>query len=57
MVFPNDLPKIPPERDIDFGIDVLPNTNLISNPPYQRAPAELKDLKAQLKDLLDKSFI
>src|SRR5687767_8837761 len=56
-VFPNDLPGIPPEREIDFGIDLLPDTRLIYIPPYRMAPAELKELKEQLKDLLDKGFI
>ena len=46
-----------PERKIDFGIDLLPETNSISIPPYWVAPAELKKLKAQLKDLIDKGFI
>ena len=41
-VFPNDLPGIPPEHNIDFGIDLLPDTNLISIPSYQMAPANLK---------------
>ncbi|WMV37694.1 hypothetical protein MTR67_031079, partial [Solanum verrucosum] len=56
-VFPDDLPGIPPEREIDFGIDLLPDTQPISIPPYRMAPAELKELKTQLKDLLDKGFI
>ncbi|KAH0695863.1 hypothetical protein KY289_013345 [Solanum tuberosum] len=56
-VFPNELPRIPPEREIDFGIDLLPDTQPISIPPYWIAPAELRKLKAQLKDLLDKVFI
>ena len=56
-VFPNELPGIPLEREIDFGNDLLPDTNLISIPPYQMAPSELKELKVQLKDLLDKGFI
>ena len=56
-VFSDDLPGIPPEREIDFGIDLLPYTNPISIPPYRMAPAELKELKEQLKDLLDKGFI
>ncbi|KAH0693675.1 hypothetical protein KY285_020772 [Solanum tuberosum] len=56
-VFPYDLPGVPPEREIDFGIDVLPDTGPISIPPYRMAPAELKELKEQLKDLLDKGFI
>jgi len=56
-VFPNDLPDIPPEREIDFGIDLLPDTQPISIPPYGMVPAELKELKEKLKDLLDKGFI
>ncbi|XP_070004111.1 uncharacterized protein [Nicotiana sylvestris] len=56
-VFPEDLPRIPPDREIDFGIDLLPDTKPISIPPYRMAPAELKELKVQLKDLLDKGFI
>nr|XP_016440855.1 PREDICTED: uncharacterized protein LOC107766570 [Nicotiana tabacum] len=56
-VFPEDLPGVPPHMEIDFGIDLLPCTKPISIPPYRMAPAELKELKVQLKDLLDKGFI
>ena len=42
---------------IDFGIDLFPDKNPISIPPYRMAPNELKELKLQLKDLLDKGFI
>ena len=56
-VFPNDLLGIPPEREIDFGIHLLPDTNPISISPFRMTLAELKKLKAQLKDLLDKGFI
>ncbi|KAH0757858.1 hypothetical protein KY290_021351 [Solanum tuberosum] len=56
-VFPDYLPGIPPEREIDFGIDLIPDTRPISIPPYRMSPAELKELKEQLKDLLDKGFI
>ncbi|XP_070004110.1 uncharacterized protein [Nicotiana sylvestris] len=48
-VFPEDLPRIPPDREIDFGIDLLPGTKPLSIPPYRMAPAELKELKVQLK--------
>ena len=41
-VFPNDLPGIPPEREIDFGIDLLPATNPISIPSYRMVTAALK---------------
>ena len=56
-VFSEDLSGIPPEREIEFGIDLLPDTQCISIPPYSMAPVELKELKEQLKDLLDKGFI
>ncbi|XP_070023232.1 uncharacterized protein [Nicotiana sylvestris] len=56
-VFPDELPRIPLDREIDFGIDVMPGTQPISIPPYRMAPTELKELKEQLKDLLEKGFI
>ncbi|XP_070007252.1 uncharacterized protein [Nicotiana sylvestris] len=56
-VFPDDLPRLPPERIIDFGIDLMPGTLPISIPPYRMAPTELNGLREQLKDLLDKGFI
>ena len=56
-IFPEDLPGIPSEREIDFGIELPLDTQPISIPPYRMAPAELKELKDQLKDLFDKGFI
>ncbi|PHT93722.1 Callose synthase 1 [Capsicum annuum] len=56
-VFPGDLPSVPLDREIDFGIDLVPDTRPISIPLYRMAPAELKKLKEQLKNLLDKGFI
>ncbi|XP_075096366.1 uncharacterized protein LOC142174466 [Nicotiana tabacum] len=56
-VFSDELPGIPPDREIDFGIDVLPDTQQISIPPYRMALAELRELKGQLEDLLEKGFI
>jgi len=44
-VFPEDLPGLPPEREIEFGIDVIPDTQPISIPPYGMAPAEIRELK------------
>ncbi|XP_015159833.1 uncharacterized protein [Solanum tuberosum] len=52
-VFPADLPGMPPDRDIDFCIDLEPGTHPISIPPYRMAPAELRELKDQLQELLD----
>ncbi|XP_070046492.1 uncharacterized protein [Nicotiana tomentosiformis] len=56
-VFPDELPGIPLDREIDFGVDVMPGTQPIYTLPYRMAPAELKELKEQLKDLLEKGFI
>ena len=56
-VFPEDLPGLPLDREIEFVIDLLPGTAPISKAPYRMAPAELKELKVQLQDLLDKGFI
>ena len=56
-VFPAELPGMPPGRGIDFCIDLEPGTRPISIPPYRMAPAELRELKAQLQELLSKGFI
>ncbi|XP_070051770.1 uncharacterized protein [Nicotiana tomentosiformis] len=56
-VFPDDLFGLPPERIIDFGIDLMIGTQSTSIPPYRMAPIELNELREQLKDLLDKGFI
>ncbi|PHT48058.1 hypothetical protein CQW23_12266 [Capsicum baccatum] len=55
-MFPNNLPGVPLDWEIDFGIDLLPNTHPISILPYRMAPMELKELKEQLKNLLDKNY-
>ena len=56
-VFPDDLPSLPPERGIDFPIDLVHGTAPISLPPYRMAPAELKELKTQLQEMVDRGFI
>ena len=56
-VFPKDLPGLLLEREIDFCIDVPPRIQPISIHPYRMALAELRELKVQLQDLLDKGFI
>ena len=48
---------MPPDRELEFGIDLLSESALIFIPPYRMAPTELKELKTQLQDLVDKSFI
>ena len=56
-VFPEELPGLPPERDVELAIDVLPGTTPVSRAPYRMAPTELKELKDQLQELLEKGFI
>ena len=56
-VFPEELPGLPPKREMEFSIDLLPGTNPISKATYRMAPAELQELKIQSKELLEKGFI
>ena len=56
-IFPKDLPSFPLNWELEFRIELLLGSTLISIPPYRMAPAELKELKTQLQDLVDKSFI
>ncbi|KAJ3704225.1 hypothetical protein LUZ61_007930 [Rhynchospora tenuis] len=56
-VFPEELPGLPPEREIEFSIELQPGTTPIAKTPYRMAPAEMRELKAQLEDLLEKGFI
>ncbi|KAL4038220.1 hypothetical protein IC575_001828 [Cucumis melo] len=56
-IFPEELPGLPPHREIEFVIELEPGTVPISRAPYIMAPAELKELKVQLQELLDKGFI
>lgn len=56
-VFTDDLPRISPEREIDFSVDLLSDTQSISTLPYQMAAAKFKELKAQLMIFLEKGFI
>ncbi|KAL4011225.1 hypothetical protein IC575_028277 [Cucumis melo] len=56
-VFPEELPGLPPHREVEFAIELEPGTVPISKAPYRMAPAELKELKVQLQELLDKGFI
>ncbi|XP_070023175.1 uncharacterized protein [Nicotiana sylvestris] len=56
-VFLDELLGIPPDREIDFGIDVILGTQPKFIPPYKISPTKLKELKEQLKDLFEKGFI
>ena len=56
-VFPEELPGLPPDREIKFEIELLPGTTPISITPYRMEPVELKELKAQLEELVERGFI
>jgi hypothetical protein len=56
-VFPDEIPDVPPEREIEFSIDLVPGTKRVSMAPYRMSASELAELKKQLEDLLDKKFI
>ncbi|XP_057747016.1 uncharacterized protein LOC130966247 [Arachis stenosperma] len=51
-VFPDDIPEFPPQREIEFSIELVPGTGPISIAPYQMSPLELAKLKKQLDELL-----
>jgi hypothetical protein len=55
-VFPNKLPEMPLDRDIEFAIELQPGTAPISKRPYRRPPTELAELKKLLQELLDKGY-
>nr|GFD36809.1 hypothetical protein [Tanacetum cinerariifolium] len=56
-VFPDELPGIPPVREVEFNIKLIPEAEPISKAPYRIAPVELKELKDQLQELLERGFI
>ena len=56
-VFPEELPRMPPDKEIEFCIDLAPGVQPVSIPPYCMAPAELQELNIQFQDMLDKGFI
>ncbi|XP_074328102.1 uncharacterized protein LOC141666014 [Apium graveolens] len=56
-VFPDELPGLPPHREVEFTIELVPGAEPISKVPYQMAPLELQELKEQLQELLDRGFI
>ena len=56
-VFPDELPGLPPQRAVDFGIELHPGTSPIPMTPHRMAPVELQELRVQLQELLDKGFI
>nr|GEV87440.1 putative reverse transcriptase domain-containing protein [Tanacetum cinerariifolium] len=56
-VFPEDLPGIPPSRQVEFQIDLVPGAAPVARAPYRLAPSKMKELAKQLQELSDKGFI
>jgi hypothetical protein len=56
-VFPEDLPRMPPDQDVEFVIELQPGMAPISRRTYKMTPKELAELKVQLNELLDKGYI
>jgi hypothetical protein len=56
-VFPEELPGLPPVREIKVSIETIPGISPIAQSPYRMAPMELAELKVRLQELLDKGFI
>nr|GFC90313.1 putative reverse transcriptase domain-containing protein [Tanacetum cinerariifolium] len=57
VVFPEDLSGLPPTRPVEFQIDLVPSAAPVARAPYRLAPAKMKELAEQLKELSDKGFI
>ncbi|KAF5801008.1 putative nucleotidyltransferase, Ribonuclease H [Helianthus annuus] len=56
-VFPEELPGLPPDRQVEFRIDIIPGAAPIARAPYRLAPTEMNELRTQLDELLAKGFI
>ncbi|GKF06829.1 hypothetical protein Tco_0037497, partial [Tanacetum coccineum] len=56
-VFPEDLPGLPPPRQVEFRIDLIPGAAPVARAPYRLAPSEMKELSNQLQELMEKGFI
>ncbi|GJW99041.1 reverse transcriptase domain-containing protein [Tanacetum coccineum] len=56
-VFPEDLPGLPPVRQVEFQIDLIPGATPVARAPYRLAPSEMQELSNQLQELADRVFI
>nr|GEX57374.1 reverse transcriptase domain-containing protein [Tanacetum cinerariifolium] len=56
-VFPDDLPRLPPPRQVELRIELMPGASLVAHAPYRLAPSKMKELSDQLKELSEKEFI
>ncbi|XP_071739537.1 uncharacterized protein [Rutidosis leptorrhynchoides] len=56
-VFPDELPGLPPVREVEYRIDLMPGSTPVAKAPYRLAPSEIRDMMMQIQDLLDRGFI
>ncbi|GKD98261.1 hypothetical protein Tco_1382158, partial [Tanacetum coccineum] len=56
-VFPEDLPGLPPVRQVEFQINLMPGVAPVARAPYRLAPSEMQELSNQLQELADRGFI
>ncbi|XP_071698966.1 uncharacterized protein [Rutidosis leptorrhynchoides] len=56
-VFLDELPGLPPVREVEYKIELLPGSTLVAKAPYQLAPSEIRDMMSQMQELLDRGFI
>jgi hypothetical protein len=56
-VFPDELPGLPPVREVEFKIDLIPGATPVAKAPYRLAPSEVREMMTQIQDLLDRGFI
>jgi hypothetical protein len=56
-MFPEEIPGLPPRRDIEFSIELVPRAVPMSRAPYRMSTPELVELKLQLKEMLEKGYI
>ncbi|KAI3665672.1 hypothetical protein L6452_44302 [Arctium lappa] len=56
-VFPDDLLRLPPDRQVEFKIDLQPGAAPVARAPYRLAPSEMKGMMGKLQDLLEKGFV
>ncbi|KAJ0801140.1 putative nucleotidyltransferase, Ribonuclease H [Helianthus annuus] len=57
QVFPDDVSGLPPLREVEFRIDLIPGATPVAKSPYRLAPSEMQELASQLQELTDKGFI
>ncbi|GKG46603.1 hypothetical protein Tco_0501449, partial [Tanacetum coccineum] len=56
-MFPEDLSRLPPQRQVEFRIDLVPGATPIAKSLYRLAPSKMQELSGQLQELQDKGFI